>query len=197
MHPQRRNFTAFSPNRVDAGGGGGRGMQEGTPLNVSASQGPSNALSRLLRLPQRALGSAPSRATSGADDSLPSRLSGAPCSGASRGHCCPLSSVLWMWKINCFLMTDGSGVENKSKKRIMALVILTFFFPLGDMSYINQKEARFCHKYIFPKYSHSGSVEWSKPGLAGLVYTQSRMRKRALSWRPPQSPCRLSVSLPG
>lgn len=30
-------------------------------------------------------------------------------------------------KINCFLMTDGSGVENKSKERIMILVIPTFF----------------------------------------------------------------------
>lgn len=47
------------------------------------------------------------------------------------------------------------------------------------MSYIKQKEARFCHKYIFPEDSNSGSVEWSRPDLAELVYTQSRRRKRA------------------
>ena len=100
-----------------------------------------------------------------------------------------------MGKVNRFVMTDGSGVENKSKKRMMTLVSLTLFFPLGDMSYINQKEARFCHEYIFPENSHSGSVEWSRPDLAGLVYTQSRMRQRVLRWGPLRSPCWLSASL--
>lgn len=47
------------------------------------------------------------------------------------------------------------------------------------MSYIKQKEARVCHKYIFPEYSNSGSAEWSRPDLAELVYTQSRRGKRA------------------
>lgn len=35
------------------------------------------------------------------------------------------------YKVNCFLMTDGAGLENKRKKRLMMLVIPTFFFLLG------------------------------------------------------------------
>lgn len=69
----------------------------------------------------------------------------------------------------------------------MIVVIPTFFFHFGEMSYIKQKEARVCHKYIFPEYSNSGSVEWSRPDLAELVYTQSRRRKRVQP-RCPEAP---------
>lgn len=121
-----------------------------------------------------------------ADDSLPSRPSWPLAAGypGVTAVPCPVSSGCGnqpkRCKVNCPLMTDGSGVENKSNGRIMIVVIPTpFFFPCGEMSYIKQKEARFCHKYIFPEDSNSGSVEWSRTDLAELVYTQSRRRKRA------------------
>lgn len=66
------------------------------------------------------------------------------CRGASRGHgcLCPASSGCGQrperWKVNCFLVTDGSGVETKSEKRIMMLVIPTFFFLLENV--IHQPE---------------------------------------------------------
>ena len=80
----------------------------------------------------------------GADDSLPSPTSQPLAAGRPEVTSvpCPVSSGCGnqpeRYKVNCFLMTDGSVVENKRKKRIMILVIPTFFFffPSGKMSYI-------------------------------------------------------------
>ena len=44
------------------------------------------------------------------------------------------------YKVNSFLMTDGAGLENERKKTNDASCS-NFFFPVGKMSYIKQKEA--------------------------------------------------------
>lgn len=124
--------------------------------NVPPSHVPCSTAARHACQPLQTLSSAPSRAASGLTvHNLPHLL-------ASRSGCPEVTAVPWpvasrcgnqpeRRKVNCFPMTDGSGVENKNKKRIMTVVIPTFFFLSGKCHAENRRKQDFAINIHLPR----------------------------------------------